>query len=374
MLIGNKSYHNINDKELKLILSSFFIVFLFLHDINAQDNPIIPYGNITVAYLGNTDNASGLGNNGNTSADFIGIRIRYGINYQINENSIFAARLATQLRDDTDQLRITLQADGNGISPGTISFDELYYQYKNERTTLKLGRFQHSLQVLSNSTRNGMRFQSLIIFVHWSDGIYVKRDLNNEWYAEIIGEYQPRKATTYPYQGALNFGNTKHNVTTYTGIENRTRDRFNFIQKGIGIFVAPNAFQKNGEYSNYVALTSRLVLDLPEHDFLKGGTYRIAGELNQNINTKFSEGTNAIISAGINRFGGKHDLMLEFSRTDTDWLLATSYAPNNDELELRYRVFPADKIWFDIRYRIRVNDNPNVPYAYSTFIRLNYSI
>ncbi len=354
---------------------SVFLITLFLTTmVQAQEKEIKPYGEVRLAYLGNTNSATGLGNDGDEAGDFFGIRLRYGVKYSLNQNSLFAARLAGQFRDDTDDLSFTIKAEGDGINPGTISFDELYYQFKNETTTLRLGRFQQNLNVLSNSGRNSIRFQSNVIFIHWTDGLYLKQQLNDEWYGQVIAEYQPRNATTFPYKGGLDFGNNEHNFTAFAGVENTTRDKFNIIQKGIGLFVAPNTYFYDGEYKSYIAFISRIAFDFPQKEALDGGSIRISGEFSQNLISEFSDGTNAILTAGINRFASKHDLMIEFSRTDPEWLIATTYAPSNDEMELRYRFYASNKIWLDARYRVRVKDNPAIPYRYSTFLRLNYTI
>ncbi len=348
-----------------------FITLISSSQLFAQENELTPYGNIRVAYFGNTDDATGLGGDN----DFFGTRIRIGAIYQINENHSFRGRLATWLTDDTDGLRFTLEADGGGLNRGSISFDELYYKYQNEYSTIKVGRFQQSVNVLSNAGRSSFRFQSNVIFIHWSDGIYYKRNLKNGWFGEFIGEYQPKDAVTFAYRPAMNFAENDHNLTSYLGLENRERDDLNLIQKGFGFFYAPASFTKNGtDYNDFIGIMSRAVYDLPGIDILQGGSFRIAGELSQNLNADLSEGTSAIISAGVNRFAEKHEFMIEFSRTDRFWLTASTYNPNTDEIELRWRFRPTNKLWFDARWRARVNDNDALPYAYSTFIRANYSL
>lgn len=346
---------------------------IFSTDLTAQNEDLTTYGNVRIAYFGNTDNPTGLGNNDNSAADFFGVRIRYGIKYQLNENSSFAARLATQLRDDTNELSFRIGAEGAGINPGTISFDEFYYQYQNDNTLLKVGRFQHTVAVLSNARRSGFRFQSNHIFIHWSDGLYLKRTLNADWFGEAIVEYQPKGYVTYPYRGALDYANSDHNFNTYLGLENRTRDENNFIQKGFGLFLAPNSYRKNGDYTTYALAMGRLVYDLPIRDALKDGSFRVAAEIGQNLNNELSEGTNAIISAGINRFDRKHDFMIEFSRTDQHWLTGTAYAAASEEIEIRYKYHINDKMNFDARYRVRVPDSTG-DFVYSTFLRLTYAL
>ncbi|MCG8373498.1 MAG: hypothetical protein MI700_08205 [Balneolales bacterium] len=358
----------------KILLSAFFSICALQFGYS-QEGVVTPYTDIRFAYFGNTDEATGLGYGVNEAeSDFFGIRIRTGLRYAINKNNSFVARLATQLRDNTNGLRFTIKADGSGIAPGSISFDEFYYQFSDEKTKVKIGRFQQSVPVLSNAGRSSFRFQSNVIFIHWSDGVYLQRDLNNGWYGEFIGEYQPQGATTFAYRPGLNFGNNEHNFTTYFGLENRERDQFNFIQKGFGLFYTPNSFSKNGEFTYFLGVMGRIVHDIPATELLNGGSFRFAAELSQNLNSSFEDGTGAIISAGINRFGGKHEFMVELSRKDRYWLTPSTYAPGNDELELRYRLRATSKLWFDARYRVRVNHNDNLPYAYSTFIRANYTL
>lgn len=353
---------------------AFLGILIFPLTIAAQNNSKFQtYGNVRFAYVGNTDNPTGFGNNGNSESDFFAIRLRYGLNVLIDSRSSFKARLAGQFRDYTDELSFTIKADGGGIDHGTISFDEFYYQYTDDINTLKVGRFQHTVAVLSNAQRSGFRFQSNLVFIHWSDGLYYKRNFESDWFSELILEYQPKDFTTYPYSGALNFQNSDHNITSYLGLENRTRDENNFIQKGFGIFIAPNSYLDNGNYTTYALAMGRAVMDIPRPGILNGGSLRIAGELGQNFNNSLSDGTNAIISVGVNRYSDKHDLMVEFSRTDSDWLTGTAYAASTEEMEIRYKYHINNKMNIDARYRARQSDFSN-DLVFSSFVRLTYSL
>lgn len=256
---------------------------------------------------------------------------------------------------------------------GGFSFDEFYYRFKTGKTQVTIGRFQKSMPVLTNAKRSIFRFQSNVNFIHWSDGLYIKHGMKNGWFSEFVGEYQPKDHLTYSYRGDLDFQNNDHNMTAYFGVENQDRDQFNIIQKGFAIFAAPGAYQKNGDYTTYFAFTSRLAYDLPKPDLLKGGSFRVGAEFGQNLSAAFNEGTSVAISAGVNKVAAKHEFMAELARTDAQWLTATVFAPNADELELRYRYFISKKLNVDVRYRIREPRDDGKPTAYSTFLRTTYS-
>ena len=349
-------------------LATFFVLFLSPIIIAQESENLSFDGNIRYAFIGNDTNGSGFENGIHT------LRTRIGLRYIISETSSLRARLATTFSDELESPKLTIRSDGGGrLAFGSISFDEFYYRFQNDDYDVKLGRFQHTIGVRSNAGRSLMRFQSNLIFVNWTDGAYIKRKLNDGWYGEFIGEYQPKGYLSYPYNGPLNFGNNDHNFNGYFGIENRERDDNNIIQKGFGLFVAPNAYLKNGEYTTYTALTSRIAIDLPQPDLLKGGSWRIAGELGQNLSTSFENGTMAIVSVGVNGVAEKHEFMVEFVSNDSQWLLANVYAANGEEVEFRYRFFATENLNFDARYRIRSSNNPAVPHFYNTFIRATYS-
>ena len=341
------------------------LLFCITETVFSQQENLSFDGNARLSY-----NASGeeidLGTN------LIGLRTRLGIRYTFDSNHSFRARLAGTISDEFEPLRFTLRADGGGLNLGSFSFDEFYYRFKSDDLDIKLGRFQHTIRILTNAGRSMIRFQSNNINVHWSDGIYAKRDLAQGWYAEFIGEYQPRGNTTYPYRGNLDFGKNEHNITTYLGLENRERDESNVIQKGVGFFLAPNAYNR-GDYTHYLAFTSRIALDFPQPELLKGGSIRVAGELGQNLSTSFEDGTIAIASIGVNNVAEKHEFMIEFAKIDQQWLLANVYAPSADELEFRYRFFATENLNFDTRFRIRDFRSENVATNRNLFIRATYS-
>ena len=347
---------------------TFAVLAAFFLNVNAQDNSNFNFsGNARFAYVSSS---------GEAFEHFEGtsfLRVRVGAFYTFNENNGFKARLATTQSSEFPEASFTIQADGGGLNPGSISFDEFYYQFKNEQIQVKAGRFQHTPKVLSNAGRSQMRFMSNNINVHWVDGIYVKRSLNEDWYGELVGEYQPRNHTSYSYRNPLNFGNNEHNIASYLGVENRTRDDNNFIQKGFGLFVAPDAYLKSDGYSTYLALMGRLVYDLPKPDALNGGSFRVAAELGQNLNAAFEDGNSAVLSFGIHNFAEKHQFMVEFAKTGSDWLTANVYAPNADELEFRYRYFITNDLNIDFRYRIRDSRSDLVNTNYNFFARATYS-
>ncbi len=348
----------------------FTILFLSLNSISvtAQDSENFSIdGDFRLSY-NNSGQELDLDNG------FIGLKSRIGTLYTLSSTHSLRVRFAGTITEEFEPLRFTITADGGGLNFGSFSFDEFYYRYKSTDLDLKLGRFQHSIPALTNAKRSILRFQSNNLSIHWSDGIYLKRNLQKNWSTEFIGEYQPRNHTTYQYRGNLDFGNNKHNVTTYLAVENRTRDDLNIIQKGFGIFFAPNSFNKNGEYTHYAAVTSRIALDFPQKEVLNGGSIRIAGELGQNLNTSFDKGTIVVASFGVNNVADKHEFMVEFAKSDRDWLLANVYGLNTDEVEFRYRFFILDNLNFDARFRIRDFRDPINSTNRNLFIRLTYSL
>lgn len=334
----------------------------------AQQSGLDFYGDVRIAHIGSDTNADGIG--GPNSV----MRFRPGVKYLFNEKHSFSARMVYLVSKELEPLKATVSADGNGaLAFGSVSFDEFYYQYQNEDFLLKAGRFQKSVNVLTNARRSHLRFQSNASIVHWTDGVYLKKALNEQWFGEAIIEYQNTNAISYPYRGNLDFANSDHNLNYYLGIENQNRDDNNIIQKGFGILIAPKAYLKPDGYSNYFAVSSRVALDIPKENLLKGGSIRVAGELGQNLNTEFKNGTNAVVSIGVNKFAQKHELMIEFAKTGSQWLTATPYAPNADEMEIRYRYFVTKKFNIEVRYRIRESRNEFIATNYSTFFRATYS-
>jgi hypothetical protein len=210
--------------------------------------------------------------------------------------------------------------------------------------------------------------------VHWSDGIFYKRNLTNGWYGEGIIEYHPNDQPTFQYdQGGLDFSENDHNFTFYAGAESRQVVN-NIIQKGFGFMYIPGIYRKGADLTDYLAFTSRITLDFPQREALRGGSIRVAGEFGQNISAAFEDGTSLTASVGINNFADKHEIMIEFVKTDSEWLLPRNiYRANADEMEIRYRFFYSAKWAFDARYRIRDFRADNVVNVYSTFIRATYS-
>lgn len=355
-------------RNLFLLFFGLFIALNFSVLIKAQELPISFYGDVKFAHVGIDTEADGLGGPNTV------MRLRPGVKYFLNDNHSFSGRLVYLVSKEIEPLTFTLQSDGNNqLAFGSMSLDEFYYQFQKDDLLIKAGRFQKSVDVLSNAQRSHFRFQSNAANMHWSDGFYLKKDVSDNWYSELIVEYQNKDAISYPYKGLLNFGNNQHNLNYYVGAESRTQHA-NIIQKGFGIFVAPKSYLKPNGFSTYAAVMSRIALDFPMKDALKGGSIRVAGEIGQNLNTAFKDGTNAVASIGINNFAEHHEFMIELGSTDSQWLTASAYGANSDEIEFRYRYILGPKFNFDIRYRIRESRVDFIPTQYSTFVRFTFSL
>lgn len=339
---------------------------------NAQDNSLTFYGDVRVGHIGNDTNADGLG--GNNSL----LRIRPGIKYLFNENHSFSGRLAYLVSVEFEDFDVSLEADYNNraLSYGTLGIDELYYQYSDAKNLLKVGRFQQSFNVLSNAQRSHFKFQSNANFVHWTDGVQYRRYLNNGWFGEAIVEFHEANVS-YPYSFGLDFDGDHLNVASFLNFEHRQRDENNIIQKGFTVMWAPHTYIQGSTANDfirddYLAISSRIAYDLPKPDALEGGSIRIAGEIGTNLHDRIENAYSMVASFGINNYADKHELMVELAKTGSQWLTASSYARNADELEIRYRYHFSPKFNMDFRYRIRDYRIDGVANRYSTFIRATY--
>ena len=350
-----------------LIPSIFIFTSIFSTSFAQETSKFSAYGDVRINYLGTSTDADGIGG----SIPFL--RIRPGVHYEHNENHSFSARAVYVVSRDLNSPEFSLTPNQNGsLAYDTFSFDEFYYKYEDENQEFRFGRFQKSFSLPIATGHSIDRFQSNAIFVHWSDGFYYKRILDDEWISEVVLEYHKRGEATFPYKNPLNFGRNEYNMVNYVALTNSTRDKYNIIRKGVGLMWAPNAFLQNAEYTTYLTLSSNIVFDFPKKELLNGGSIRVSGELGQNLNTKFSDGSVIATSVGVYNVAERHNLMVELSRNDQDWLTAP-YATNSDELEMRYRFVISKKLSMDARYRARNSRTFGIPNTYSTFIRATYS-
>lgn len=354
------------------ILSTLLLALLITQSAFTQDeSPLTLTGDFRLALI---TSGTDTGFDNIDEEGVFALRSRFGAKYQINDNSSFKARLATTFTDRLEEATFTIQPDGRGLNRGSISFDELYYLYDNGDIKVQAGRFQHVLKARTNAGRSIARFTSNLMNIHWFDGVNVVKRMNNGWNSQVMIEYQNRGNTSYNYAPFLNFGNNEHNVAGYFGVENRDRDDFNIIQKRIGLFLAPDAFSSPDGYRTYAGLITQIAFDVPQEDLLSGGSFRIHGEFGQNLTaTEFADGIVAVASVGVNNVADQHQFMIEFAKTGSQWGMANVFAPNGDEVELRYRFFATDRLWFDTRYRVRSPRVDGIPNIHGFFLRANFS-
>jgi hypothetical protein len=165
-------------------LSKAVLIFVFASvfslNCSAQYTKSLSFhGNFRVAHLGTDTQGDGLGGD-NTS-----LRSRLGATYKFDEKHSFYGRLAATFSKEFEKPVFTIKADGGGLNFGSVSFDNFFYQYKNESLHIKAGRFQHTIAVLTNARRSHLRFQSNSTSIHWSDGLYVKKTMHSDWFTEL---------------------------------------------------------------------------------------------------------------------------------------------------------------------------------------------
>lgn len=323
------------------------------------------YGDIRALYSGSSTNASGLGG----KSPFL--RIRAGIKHNINANNSIAARGVYIFSRDLNSPDFSLHGSG-GLNADTFSFDELYYSYQDEANLLKLGRFQKSYSLPTATGNSIMRFQSSGVSSSWSDGVYYQRKLNNGWATDIILEYQQRGKLSFPYKFPLTFGKNKHNLMGYFGFINNTRDKYNIIEKNVSLMWAPDAFWHNGKYISYLTVNGSVAFDFPKKELLNGGSFRVTGELGQNVMTRFEDGTAGSASVGAYNVSDIHNIIAEFTFNDREYLNSPFPLASNN-LEVRYGISVLPALKLEARYQISSYDITGAENTYSTFFRATYT-
>jgi hypothetical protein len=322
-------------------------------------------------------------------------RFRIGGNYQINESLIFQGRIASRFSSNQDDLELLFEdhTGGSGSYPaGTITFDQLFLRWQlNDAVRLTAGRFQARYPLAGFIPKGVDRYYSANMSISHTDGLWLDWNLNQDWKLHAVVSHNGDEGSSHAGRAPLDFGTKDSSrLSFFTNLEHReTGGRW--VQREISLSYTPGVVQRDGERSGHLAASTRVMMRLPIN--IGGVDYWFGGELGYtpritesgiiesesstlfdgasqawlssvnplyfialNSSTLFDEGALAWqVSAYANGIAEDHQLGILYGQVEPDWLISSSFRPNNTLAEARYRWNILDPLTFDFRVRYRTD-------------------
>ncbi|KPP98357.1 MAG: oligogalacturonate-specific porin KdgM [Bacteroidetes bacterium HLUCCA01] len=355
---------------MKLYTIVFSLLFLATLPVSSQsvvsNKPEIFGSFRPVYYVTETRDRSGDYNTNYT----INARFQLNVRYALRDDLQFRARLSSRLSNTQDELSFPIQSytGSSGSYPaGTTTFDIIQLQWDvNPTIRITAGRFQGRYALAGFIPKGMDRYYSANLSISHTDGIWVRWNMNRNWRLDGIISYNPDEGSSHAARAPLTFTEPTSHITTFANLAHRNTTGL-WVQRELSVSVYPQSFQRDGSWHNLSIFTARAMLRLPIH--ASTGEYWAGGELGFipdapdpvdagiPVAEPFSA-TSSIawqVSAYANNLFDRHTLGILYGQTEPNWVISSSYRPNNTMSEIRYRYTFTSWLNFEIRYRLRTD-------------------
>lgn len=307
-----------------------------------------------------------------TSDHTLNARLHLRAEYDITPDLRFRTRLAGRVSTDQDRMRFLLDdhTSPSGSYPaGTVTFDEFMLSWKaSPEFTLTAGRFQARFPLSGFIPKGVDRYYSANLGIGHTDGVWVRWDVHPRWRLHLVGSHNSPDGSTHAARGPLAFDESLSRAGGFANFEHREQDG-RWVQREISVSVLPQSFVRDEKTRTYAAISTRLMMRLPwQCDFFEywvggeGGyvpvapTPASAGMAVDESRTLI--GPSAVawqVSAYANGHSGRHRFGILYGQVEPQWLISSSFRPNNTLSEVRYRYTVSDRLNADIRFRFRTD-------------------
>jgi len=290
----------------------------------------------------------------NSSRDEGRVRLRFGGEYKGSEAWKFKLRAAGRFfleKNDPDaEIKIFSEIPaGDGLRAGDATLDEIYARYKKDKLDMKFGRFQTKMELDGVAKKSLDRNDSPNTDITWTDGVYAKIKLADDWVHHFILQYNYPKGATEVRRSPLDFSSSASRASAFWALESRKKTG-PFVQRGIDITYLPDALCYDGascsQRKDYITLVGRAAMQWSLGD--SGTKFMLGTEAGYAFNTQSSvvaktgtsgdaDGLAWQLTFNFINIVPKHSLGLVYANADAGWLISPDFRNNNSLIELRYK-------------------------------------
>ncbi len=297
-------------------------------------------------------------------------RLQLIAEYDISQKLTFRTRLAARLSNDQDRMKFVLDGHtqpGGSYPAGTATFDEFELSWRvHPDLLLSAGRFQARFALAGFIPKGVDRYYGSNLSISHTDGVWMRWDPHQSWRVHLVAHHNSSRGSTHAAHAPLDFDKPVARAGGFVNLEHREKDGL-WVQRELSVSLLPQSFVRNGKTRNYMAVTTRLMMRLPWRtdmtEFWIGGeagyvpvspSPASAGIEVQESRTFTDPSAVAWqISMYANNISGRHRIGLLYGQVEPQWLISSSFRPNNTLSEIRYRFTISERLNFEVRYRFR---------------------
>ena len=311
-------------------------------------------------------------------SDTFGSRLRMRLRRDLNENWRVQGRFATTFEDSGNDAEFYVRPERESateVEPGTATLDELFVQYRTDdrKTEFRFGRMQSTFTLPLITSKSLDRNQASNINIGWTDGVYLGRQVTNDWKATVTAQFNSHEGNGTLTRGPLDFSDSGSRVSLYSTLESDAEIGPVFM-RALTVTWYPDALAFEGVQSarreDYAAATFKMAAGWDVGDAVGGAGTRlvVAGSLGQALNMPDKDVLGLPGRGDTNGFAWhlgfdlvelwpRHTVGVIFGEADAGWLISNDYRQNDSLAEFRWSWQVTEPLRIQFRARWRQEQN-----------------
>lgn len=309
-----------------------------------------------------------------TDGDTLGSRLRMRLRRDLDDNWRIQGRFAATIEDSGNDLEFYLRPEresATAVEPGTATLDELFVQYRTDdrRTEIRFGRMQSTMTLPLITSKSLDRNQASNINIGWTDGIYLGRQVTNDWKATLTTQFNSHEGNATLTRGPLDFSDSDSRISVFSTLESDSEIGPIFM-RALTLTWYPDALAVDGVQStrreDYTAATFKMAAGwgVGSASGQAGTRLVVAGSIGQAFNRPKNpvlglpeagdaDGFAWHLGADLVDLWPRHTVGVVIGQADAGWLISNDYRNNDSLAEFRWswQVTEPFRLQFRARWR-----------------------
>ncbi len=300
----------------------------------------------------------------------INARFHLTLGYQLTDQISFRSRLASRYSSSTNSMKFVIRdhTPGSGsYEAGVTTFDifEIAWQVQ-PGTELRFGRFQGRFPLAGFIPKGMDRYYSANLSIGHTDGIWLRQNINSWLRGDFILSHNGKNGSTHAARRPLTFDQPESRVAGFINLAHRNTSG-TWVQREISASLYPQSFERDNSLKNLWVITGRGMVRLPYT--LANGEIWVGAEAGfmpiaptpesagVPVSNSLFESSSSSWQASLyfNDVFERHKFGFLYGQTEPEWVVSSSFRPNNTMAEFRYRFTFSSELNFEFRYRLRTD-------------------
>ena len=299
-------------------------------------------------------------------------RLHLQANYPVRPELVLTGRLAGRYATTQGGMSFPIRGytGGSGTYTAGETTIDIFQASWQATDNLRIigGRFQGRFPLAGFIPKGLDRYYAANLSISHTDGVWVRWNASSLLRIDAILHRNDERGSSHAARTPMRFTDPDSRIGGYLNLSLRDTGGI-WVQREVGISVYPSSFERFGasEPLTLTVITARMMRRTSFQPTT--GAFWVGGELGfiPDAPTPSSAGfptndalsaTRSIawqVSAYANDLFQRHTIGVLYGQTEPNWVISSSFRPNETMSEIRYRYTVSSNLNFEMRYRLRTD-------------------